>query len=110
MSLGSKPIVVFNCTKNEAFSPSKRFKTWARSLSRTFEVRENNDKCVHRAIPAYLHLLLCLPRGSFARVVRLVVIVLSSELTEAGLRGASLLVFGSPREKFNKGEIEAIQG
>ena len=33
-----------------------------------------------------------------------------SELTEAGLRGASLLVFGSPREKFNKGEIEAMQG
>ena len=32
-----------------------------------------------------------------------------SELNEAGLRGASLLVFGSPREKFNKGEIEAIQ-
>ena len=44
MSVGSKPIIVFNCTKNEAFAPSKRFKTWARSLSRTFEVRENNDK------------------------------------------------------------------
>jgi hypothetical protein len=50
MSVGSKPIVVFNCTKNEAFSPSKRFKSWARALSRTFEVRENNDKCVLRVL------------------------------------------------------------
>jgi hypothetical protein len=96
MSVGSKPIIVFNCTKNEAFAPSKRFKTWARSLSRTFEVRENNDK-----YPSPF----CLP----AVKMRVTDFFFISELSEAGLRGASLLVFGSPREKFNKGEIEAIQ-
>jgi hypothetical protein len=63
MSIGSRPIVVFNCTKNEAFSPSKRFKTWARALSRTFEVRENNDKYVPQqplsAAPLYYAMFWC---------------------------------------------------